>query len=50
MRNRLRRFSHIQRRLIDAIVKKSDKITINGNARGSERPKLTLDVWVKKCI
>ena len=39
--NQLRWFGHIQRRLTNAPVRKSDAIHIEGNARGRGRPKLT---------
>ena len=42
--NRLRWFGHIQRRLINALVRKSDAIHIKGNTREQGRPKL---IWVE---
>jgi len=41
--NRLRWFGHIQRRRVDAPVRKSDMITISGKRRGRGRPKLS---WI----
>ena len=46
--NRLRLFGHIQRRPINAPVRKSDAIHIKGNARGRGRPKLTWPEIIKK--
>ena len=46
--NRLRWFCHIQRRPINAPVKKSYAIHIEGNARGRGRPKLTWVEIIKK--
>ena len=40
-KNRLRWFGHIQRKILDVPVKKSDLLTIHGNAIGRGRPKLT---------
>ena len=37
-------FGHIQRRPLDALVRKSDLLTIHSNDRGRGRPKLT---WIK---
>ena len=42
--NRLRWFDHIQRRPINALVRKSNDIHIEDNARGLGRPKI---IWVK---
>ena len=39
--NRLRWFGHTQRKPLDAPIRKSDLLTIHGNARGRGRPKLT---------
>ena len=47
-KNRLRWFSHIQRRPINAPVWKSDAIHFEGNARGRGRPKLTWVEIIKK--
>ena len=41
---RLRWFGHIQKRPINAPVRKSDAIHIEGNARGRGRPKL---IWIE---
>ena len=46
--NRLRWFDHIQRRPINAPVRKSDAIHIEGNARERGRPKLTWIEIIKK--
>ena len=46
--NRLRWFGHIQKRLINASVRKSDAIHIEGNARGRGGPKLTRVEIIKK--
>ena len=43
-------FGHIQRKLLDALVKKSDLLTIHSNARGRGRPKLTWTDIIKKDI
>ncbi|KAL7195837.1 hypothetical protein ACSBR1_035967 [Camellia fascicularis] len=40
--NRLRWFGHIQRRLIEAVAKRCDAMTIDESVRGLGRPKLTL--------
>ena len=48
--NRLRWFGHIQRKPLDASVRKSDLLTIHGNARGRGRPKLTWIEIIKKYI
>ena len=40
-------FGYTHRRPLDAIVKKSDEINGNGNAKGKGRPKLTWDVVVR---
>ena len=48
--NRLRWFGHIQRKPLDALVRKSDFLTIHGNARGRGRPKLTWIEIIKKDI
>ena len=39
--NRLRWFGHIQRRSLEAPVRKSDLLTVYGNNRGRRRPRLT---------
>ena len=49
-KNRLRQFGHIQRKPLDASVRKSDLLTIHGNARGRGRPKLTWIEIIKKDI
>ena len=41
---RLRWFGHIQRKPLDAPVRKSDLLIIHDNARGRGRPKLT---WIE---
>ena len=46
--NRLRWFGHIQRTKINAPVRKSDAIDIEGNVRGRGRPKLTWVEIIKK--
>ena len=46
--NQLRQFGDIQRRPINAPVRKSDAIHIEGNAKGRERPKLTWAEIIKK--
>ena len=46
--NRLQWFGHIQRKPINAPVRKSDAIHIEGNARGIEMPKLTWVYIIKK--
>ena len=46
--NRLRWFDHIQRRPMNALVRKCDSIHIEGNARGRGRPKLTWVEIIKK--
>ena len=43
-------FGHIQRKPLDAPVRKSGLLTIHGNARGRERPKLTWTEIIKKDI
>ena len=48
--NRLRWFGHVQRKPLDAPVRKSDLLTIHGNAKGRGRPKLTLTKIIKKDI
>ena len=48
--NRLRWFGHIQRKPLDAPVRKSDLLTIHGNARGRGRPKPTWIEIIKKDI
>ena len=48
--NQLRWFGHIQRRPLDDPVRKSDLLTIYGNARGRGRPKLTWIEIIKKYI
>ena len=39
--NRLRWFGHIQQKPLDALVRKSDLLTIHDNASGRGRPKQT---------
>ncbi|CAL5326839.1 unnamed protein product [Camellia sinensis] len=39
--NRLRWFGHIQRRPIEAVVKRCDAVTVDGSVRGRGRPRLT---------
>ena len=48
--NRLRWFGHIQRKPLNAPIRKSDLLTIQGNARGRRRPKLTWTEIIKKYI
>ena len=48
--NRLRWFGHIQRKPLDAPIRKNDLLTIYGNARGWGRPKLTWIEIIKKDI
>lgn len=45
--NRLRWFGHVQRRPVDAPVRKSDRIVVPGDGRGRGRPKLTWESVVK---
>ncbi|KAI8559840.1 hypothetical protein RHMOL_Rhmol04G0206200 [Rhododendron molle] len=46
--NRLRWFGHVYRRPEDAVVKRADMITLDSNAMGRGRPKLTFDAVVRK--
>ena len=46
--NKWRWFDYVERRSIDAMVRKSDMISINGNVKRKERPKLTWHVVIKK--
>src|SRR5450432_2740227 len=46
--NRLRWFGHVYRRPEDAVVKRVDRLALSSNARGRGRPKLTLDVVIRK--
>ena len=46
--NRLRWFSHVQRRPVDAPVRKSDKIVVPGMVRGRGRPRLTWEYVVQQ--
>ncbi|KAI8551105.1 hypothetical protein RHMOL_Rhmol06G0159200 [Rhododendron molle] len=46
--NKLRWFGHVYRRPGDAVVKRADIIALDINATGRDRPKLTLDVVVRK--
>ena len=48
--NRLRWFGHIQRKPLDAPIRKSDLLTIHSNAIGKGRPKLTWTEIIKKDI
>ena len=48
--NRLWWFGHIQQRHLDVPVRKSDLLTIHGNARGRGRLKLTWTEIIKKDI
>ena len=41
-------FGHIQRRAVDAMVKKSDKIIGNDNARGEGKTKIDMGRFDKK--
>ena len=43
--NRLRLFGQIQCRTLDAMVKKSDKITGNDNARGEGKTEIDMGHW-----
>ena len=46
--NRLRWFGHVKRRPMDAPVRKSDLVSIDGNTRGRGRAKLTWWDIIKK--
>ena len=46
--NRLRWFDHIQWRPTEAVVKRSDAVTVDGSVRGRGRPRLTLASIVNK--
>ena len=39
--NRLKWYGHVQRRAVDAPVRKSDRIVVLGDVRGRSRPRLT---------
>ena len=46
--SRLRWFSHVQRRTINAIVRKSELIQVEGTRKGRGRPNITLIKVIKK--
>ena len=46
--SRLRWFSHVQKRTINAIVRKSELIQVEGTKKGRGRPKITLIKVIKK--
>lgn len=46
--NRLRWFGCVYSRSTDSVVRKSDISTIEGNTKGKSRPKLTLEVVIRK--
>lgn len=46
--NGLRWFTHIYRRPVDAILKRVDRIVLDGNSRGRGIPKLALNTVVRK--
>ena len=48
--NRLWWFGHIQRKPLDALIRKNDLLTIHGNAKDRGRPKLTWIEIIKKDI
>ena len=45
--NIFRRYDHVQRRPVDAPVRKSNRIVVPGDVRGSGRPRLTWASVVK---
>ena len=46
--SRLRQFDHIQYRPVDVVAKKSDKITVNGNAVGEGKTETDIGCYGKK--
>ena len=48
--NRFSWIGHVQRTLVDALVRQSDRIVVFGDVRGWERPKLTKKTVVKRDI
>lgn len=46
--NRQRQFERVQCRLIDAVVRRSDMVMVDGSIKGRGRPRLTLETVIRK--